>query len=222
MSKFLKDCGGGPLVEFTLTFPIMISLALGTVDFAYYWADASFANKAAFIGARIAVISSPVATGITDPSWTVSLLGQPCYDSNGDSNGNCPTVNTTCTPTGTSGGSCTGGEAFNNTTFTAILNPMSNLFPKLQRQNVKITYATNNLGFVGRPNGPPMNITVKIRCMTHQFFFINVLMQWVFTAPTADQDGVTCPSGAPAGPTISASATSLSSECLIYSECVAF
>jgi hypothetical protein len=218
----LKDCGGGPLVEFTLIFPILISVALGTVDFAYYWAEASFANKAAFLGARAATISSPIATGITDPSWNPALLGQWCFDpTTGDSNGNCPTVNTKCTP-GTSGGSCTGGETFDDTAFTAILTPMSGIFPKLQRRNVKISYSTNNLGFVGRPNGSPMNITVQIRCMTHQFFFINGLMRWVFTAPTVDQDGVSCPSGVTAGPTISASATSLSSECLIYSECVAF
>src|SRR5262245_3828499 len=97
--------------------------------------DLSLANKAAYIGARQAVIAAPVATGITDLNYNATLLGQPCFDSTGTATGNCPTVNTTCTPNGSSGGNCTGGETFDNAAFTTIFNPMNRLFAGLQRQN---------------------------------------------------------------------------------------
>jgi Flp pilus assembly protein TadG len=207
VNKLLQDSEGGALVEFTLVFPILLLVALGTVDFTYMLFDWSMANKAAFIGARTAVVSDPVATGITNPTYDTTLLGQSCSNpATGAATGNCPApVSTVCTP-GASGGSCTAGYTFDNTAFTTILGNMQNVFPRLQRQNVQLAYQTNGLGFVGRPGGLPMDVQVSIRCMTHQFYFIGALMGWIFTAPAG------CPAGTPAGPAIPAFATTLTSE----------
>jgi Flp pilus assembly protein TadG len=195
-------------------------VTFGTVDFSYMLFEWSMANKAVFIGARRAVVLDPVATGITNPTYTstqMSNLGQSCFDpATGAANSNCPTANTTCTPAA-SNGSCTNGYAWNETAFTnptatndwqkGILDKMQAVFPRLQRQNVQISYQTNGLGFAGRPNGLPMDVTVSIRCMTHQFYFISALMQWAFAAPAG------CPAGTPAGPSIPF-VTTLTSECM--------
>jgi Flp pilus assembly protein TadG len=212
VNKFLQDSEGGALVEFTLVFPIFLLAALGTIDFTYMLFDWSMANKAAFIGARTAVASDPVATGITNLTYTAtqtSNLGQWCFTTaTGAANGNCPTASATCTPAA-SGGSCTAGYTFDNTAFTTILGKMQAVFPRLQRQNVQISYLTNGLGFAGRPNGLPMDVTVSISCMTHQFYFIGALMNWTFTAPAG------CPAGTPAAPSIPAFATTLTSEDMV-------
>jgi Flp pilus assembly protein TadG len=194
VNRFLKDSAGGALVEFTLVFPILLLVALGTVDFSYLLFDWSLANKAAFAGARKAVVADPVATGITNLTYSTAgtELNRSCFDSTGaaDSTSSCPTVSTTCTPAA-SGGSCTNGYAWNETTFTnpsatnelqkGILDRMKEVFPRLQRQNVQISYQTAGLGFVGRPNGLPMYVTVSIQGMTHQFYFIGPLAKIVST-----------------------------------------
>jgi Flp pilus assembly protein TadG len=218
VNKFRQDSDGTSLVEFTLVFPILLLVALGTIDFTYMLFDWSMANKAAFTGARTAVVSDPVTTGVTNLTYDTTLLSQPCFNlATGAASGNCPTVSTVCTPAA-SNGNCTNGyawdgeTAFTNVNGTGILDRMRLVFPRLQRENVQISYQTTGLGFVGRPDGLPMNVTVSIRCMTHQFYFIGALMNWVFTAP------VGCPAGTPAGPSIPAFATTLTSEDMCTSD----
>jgi hypothetical protein len=175
----------------------------------YEWV---LANKAAYVGARVAVVSDPVAAGITDPTWDPNVqLGTSCIKNDGTANADakCPSVTTVCTASSTSAGTCSGspGSAtFNSTAFDAIFNPMQQMFSRLQPQNVQISYQTTGLGFVGRPGGLPMTVTVSIRCMTHQFYFIGALMDWVFTPPAG------CDPAPAAGPSIPAFATTLTSE----------
>jgi hypothetical protein len=76
-----------------------------------------------------------------------------------------------------------------------------------------ISYQTNGSGVVGEPYsgnasqfGLPMNVTVQIKCMTHQFYFLSGLMGWVFTPPTG------CSPTPLPGPPISASTTTMQSE----------
>ncbi len=221
MNRFLQDSEGAALVEFTLVFPLFMLVAFGTVDFTYMLFEWDMADKAAYMGARTAVVSDPVASGITNLTYDPTLLGQSCFVSATGQPQNpvtCPTATTVCTPAA-SGGSCTGGYAFDNTAFTTILTRMQQAFPsvgagasRLQRRNVQITYQTNGLGFVGRPGnlgGLPMDVTVQIQCMTHQFYFLGALMNWAFAALPAG-----CPA-APSGPAIPAFATTLPSEDMV-------
>src|SRR2546425_2984892 len=148
VNKFLQDSEGGALVEFTLVFPILLLVALGTIDFTYMLFDWSMANKAAFTGARHAVVSNPVATGITNVTYTAAQmanLGQWCFNTaTGATNANCPTESSICTAAA-SNGSCTNGYAWNETAFTnptatnewqkGILDKMQEVFPRLRRRN---------------------------------------------------------------------------------------
>jgi TadE-like protein len=221
VNRFLKDSSGTSLLEFTLVFPVVMLAALGTFDVAYMLSEWQAANKAAFAGARRAVVLDPVATGVTDLTYSsaATQTGRACFDpttGGADPTSDCPTVDTVCTPAAT-GGSCTNGYTWNDTAFTnptaplgsplrGIFDKMRDVFPRLQRQNVQISYQTNGLGFVGRPDGLPMNVTVSIRCMTHQFYFLGPLMNWAFAAPAG------CPAGTPVGVSIPSFATTLPSE----------
>lgn len=212
-NKFLRDTTGSVLVEYTIVFPVFIALILGTVDVSYMLYEWALANKAAYVGARTAVVINPVATNITNPTYDATLIGQPCFDTitgAPTSPANCPTVNPTdCT--GAASGSCTNGYAFDSTAFknqtgTGIFDRMHVIFPRLQPENVTISYRINNLGFVGRPGGLPMTVTVSIKCMTHQFYFIDALMGWVFPPPAG------CLTTGPAIPTF---ASTLQSEDMV-------
>jgi hypothetical protein len=174
------------IVEHSIIFPLFILLTLGTVDLAYMLHEWALANKAAYVGARRAVVSNPVAQNITnnaDLGYTATQLqnvgalngADACFNlSDGSSNGNCPSTgriictSTACNPT---------TYGFDSVAFTNIFNAMQPVFPRLQTTNVTIWYETNGSGYVARPGGLPMNVTVSITGMQHQFFFAPGLLR---------------------------------------------
>ena len=178
--KLLRDITGSMLVEYTIVFPVFILLVLGTIDVAYMLSEWALANKATYVGARTATVADAVGGGITDVTYDRTKISQLCFDpATGASTGKCPTITaTSCT--GTSGGvSCTGGSP-NPAAFNIIFNRMQAIFPRLQRTNVTVSYApgTYTLGFVGEPNGLPVNVTVSVNGMTHNFYFIGPIMNF--------------------------------------------
>ena len=48
---------------------------------------------------------------------------------------------------------------------------------RLKAANVTVSYQTNGTGFVGEPSGLPMNVTVSLTGLTHEFYFIGPLMK---------------------------------------------
>jgi TadE-like protein len=181
--RFWHDNTGSVLVAYTLLLPLFLLVTLGAVDAAYVLYEDDLANKAAYVGARTAAISDPVAQLITAPAtlnYTAANSGQACYNfvtgaAAKDANGNpiCPSITSvTCTSTGCSPNT----YGFDSTAFTNIFNAMQKIFPRLQARHVTISYEGNGSGFSGRPNGLPMDITVQITGMSHQFFFIPRLL----------------------------------------------
>jgi hypothetical protein len=211
-NKLWRDLQGSVLVEAAIMLPLFFLVSLSLVDLSYLMFDWARANKAVYAGAHRAIVSDAVAGGITSPTWDVTLIGLSCSDSTG-TNVNCPSEQSVCTPTADGAGSCTGGFAFDEAAFQDIFTRMQAIYQcsdtstcPLQRQNVSISYATNGLGFVGQPNGLPMQITVSITCMVHTFYFIGALMQWSYGSAAP---GCT---GTPTGWYIPAYSTLLTSE----------
>ena len=75
-------------------------------------------------------------------------------------------------------------------------------FPRLEREHVQISYESTSLGFAGRPGGVPMEVTVSIRCMTNELYFLGGLA----SPPN-------CPAAAPGVPLLDF-ATTLTSEAM--------
>jgi Flp pilus assembly protein TadG len=209
VGRLLRDCVGSSLVEFTIVFPVYILVAFGTVDAVYMLSDWALANKAAYAGAHTAIISNPVAAGITDlnTAYEQTQISENCFSAGVT----CPTVsanctwnsttsNIACTCVGTNNG-CLNFTGTDNSAFTTILNRMQAIFPRLQRQNVAISYVSDsmNLGFAGQPNGIPMAVTVGVSGMTHHMYFLGGIMNFFGGGFAAD-------------PPIPTFATTLSSE----------
>ena len=187
----LHDIRGSVLVETTIVVPMLLVLVLGTIDVTNMFYEWALANKAAYMGARTAVTSNPVDPDLANLNYSSTQLeniGQSCLVVS------CPSANSVCTGSA-GGGSCTNGT-FQNSAFARIFDPMRRVFPRLQPQNVTISYQTNGTGVVGQtwegsadPGNPqftlPMNVTVSITGMTHQFYFISPLLQFFGGAITA-------------------------------------
>jgi Flp pilus assembly protein TadG len=220
LNKLLRDISGSVFVEAAVVMPLFFLLALGTVDVSYMFYEWSLANKAAYVGARTAVVSNPVASNVANVSYTAAelqRLGQLCFNTaNGNATNpvNCPSVSAVCV---SSSASCGTGNTYSSTAFTHILTAMQGVFPRIAASNVEITYSTanlGNLGFVGQPwagssdfTNPqytlPMNVTVCIGCdqatpMTHQFFFVQGLLRFfggaISATPTIPAFSTTLPS----------------------------
>lgn len=218
--RLLGDNAGSVLVETTIVLVLFFLLVLGTVDASYMFFEWAMANKAAYVGARTAAVSNPVDPSVySNLSYSSSQLqkiGDACYDLSGD-NINCPAMNSVCTSTECSVCNSTGCSRSNYdaNAFDTILTAMKQVFPRLVAENVRISYETNGTGFVGEPyfdntacNGCfilPMNVTVSIQCMTHQFFFMDAPMGWIFS-PSPN-----CPTSLKGAP-IPAVATTMQSE----------
>ena len=185
-NKLLRDIAGSVLVESTIVIPIFLLLVFGTIDATYMLYDWALANKAAYVGARLAVVSNPVAQNITSSinytSGQLQNMGQLCFDSSGAPTGNCySTALVSCTST-----SCVPNTyGFTSANFTSILTAMQRIYCpgvqsancRLKAANVTVSYQTNGTGFVGEPGGLPMNVTVSITGLTHEFYFIGPLMK---------------------------------------------
>lgn len=183
-----RNTEGSILLEFTIVFPLLMMVLLGTIDVSFMLFDWALADNATYVGAHRAIVSSPVASALSTPTWKNLNLGDPCYDG---STLLCDNVNITCTSSG-SGGTCTGSGgstySFDSGAFTTILDAMQGAYGcsvgatscPIQASNVVVNYSTSELGFVGQPTGTPVTVTVSLRCMVHELYFLNALMQWVF------------------------------------------
>jgi Flp pilus assembly protein TadG len=195
-SRLWRDIRGAVLLEFTVVFPVLMVIVLGSVDAAYLGFDWATATKTTYLGARFAAANDPVAGGITN-DVSGNKNGQSCFshaDGTVNATANCPTISTVCTATA-GGGSCTNNFAFQNGAFNRILQRMQRLYPSLDRRQIQISYQTTGLGYVGRPHGPPMNVTVSLRCMTHPMYFLPALASWAFPALPANCQGVPTQAG---------------------------
>ena len=198
-SSLRRDDSGATFVEFAVVFPILMFFVLGAVDVSPADGQLDAATIAPPMpGARFAAISNPVATGI-NTTIAGGTAGNSCINPNtGASTGNCTARSaTTCIATGATTGSCTNSYTFDNAALDAIVAKMKEVMIEgtLDRRQVSVTYTPITMGYVGRPDGFPMNITVAIRCVRHRFYFMQGLMRWTFPALTGTCAGIPVPEG---------------------------
>src|SRR5258707_2680762 len=168
--RFARDNNGGVLVEATIIMTIMFVLVLGSVDFLFALYQWNSAAKAVQVGARIAAVSDPVATGLKGLSArVVSASLRP--------GSAMPSFTVTCdggTATCACDGACTGVDGYNARAMDTIVfgrgsmacgdatssytAGMCDIFDRITPANVRIVYtqpaAPAGLGYAGRPGGP--------------------------------------------------------------------
>lgn len=179
---FIREENGTTMVEMALVGTLLLVLALGFVDFGYAFYQWNAANKAVQVGARLASVSNPVATGLTLEAGAPANpddVGQPVPSG---------TYDYVCTANsaGTASCSCAAGTCqsltADQTAFNLILNGdatrpgMKSFFPALKASEVRIEYDATGLGYWTRPGGPVPTIKVSIVNHPFQFFFLGGLL----------------------------------------------
>src|SRR5258708_30719781 len=115
--RFIRDSKGGVLVEARIMMTIMFVLVLGSVDFLFVFYQWNAAAKAVQVGARIAAVSDPVATGLNGLSAAVVSAALRPGSAMPPFTVTCDGGTTTCT----CDGACTGGSGYNATAMYTIV-----------------------------------------------------------------------------------------------------
>jgi hypothetical protein len=187
---FLRDQRGSVMVEVTIMLSFTLVLVFGAIDFLLLFYQWNAAAKAVQIGARLAAVSDPVASGLNNLSQAVVSASVPPGAAMPNFVVACDGRTATCTCNSVN--ACRGikgydGAAMNTIVFgrgssscadakSADVVGMCDIFSRITPTNVKIMYAQTGLGYAGRPGGPTPTITVSLQNLPFQFFFLRGLM----------------------------------------------
>ena len=77
LNHFLRDQRGAVMVEVTIILSLTLVLVLGAIDFLLLFYQWNAAAKAVQMGARLAAVSDPVASGLNGLSHAVVSVSVP-------------------------------------------------------------------------------------------------------------------------------------------------
>ena len=190
VKQSFRHCeSGSSAAEFALVLPVFLLFLLGIIDVGRYVWTLNTAEKATQMGARAAVVSNFVATGLSSKEFG-AVLGQGatiplaqfdkvvCSKSGSTVSCSCPTGHTdppVCSTLGTP----------DSTTFNAIVTRMRTIAPAIAEGNVSIGYSNSGLGYAGDPNGADVAplVTVSVNSLA----FTPLIFQFLgasFSMPT--------------------------------------
>jgi Flp pilus assembly protein TadG len=190
LARFGKDENGAAMVEMTIVLTLFLLLTMGFVDFAHAFYRWNSASKAVQVAARMASISDPVATALTVRPWGGSTPGAPtgaygpyecvggastCIKLGGGEGTPLIAANFNRIFRGDTDASDPNSDACNPPTGTQRRG-LCHFLPGIRRENVVITYTGSGLGYQGRAAGAVPTITVELRNVNFQFFFVGPLL----------------------------------------------
>jgi hypothetical protein len=189
LSAAWRDQTGAVFAEFAILLPIVVVVVCGSIDFLYAFYQLNAAAKAVEIGARIAAVSDAVADGLNGLSNEAVLKGA-------EPGAPFPSFTVTCIEGACScAGTC--GAMTQNPFDQAAMNRivygrgraacgvaasyyaigMCDVLASIRPANVVVVYSQTGLGYAGRPGGPVPTITVSLRGMQFEFFFLTTLLR---------------------------------------------
>ena len=185
LARLLSSRSGASAVEFALVVPLLLFLLFGVIDGGRWLWEVNRAEKATQMGARFAVVTTPLAPGLVTTDYIgVGGLTQ------GDVIPKSAFGQVVCN----SGGCCTGGltctnpypalGTFDPDVFQRIVDRMALMYPEVEADNVRVTYSGSGLGYAGDPNGMDISplVTVELTGVQFRPLFLAALVG--FTMPS--------------------------------------
>jgi len=170
---------GAAAVEFALICVPLLVVTIGIMEFSFALYQWNAAEKATQFGVRMAVVSTPVASGLT------------AFDGKNNSNeyGDVPDSNFASSGAVVCDGAtlqCNNGYSWATAQAPNVLTPHARIVAKMQKvspgitaANVVVEYLHQSLGFVGRPCGPVPSVTVRLQNMAFDFIVIDAILSLV-------------------------------------------
>lgn len=181
MNRSLRlDRTGASAVEFAMVLPLLILFLFGIIDGGRYLWEVNQAEKATQVGARVAVVTNVISTGLGTQSY-VGIGGL----TQGDPIPASALGTITCTRTACT---CTGAcpstyAAADSAAFDTIVTRMAYMKRDITANSVRISYRGSGLGFAGDPNGMEIAPLVTVELNGVQFRPITLFNAVAFNLP---------------------------------------
>ena len=184
-ASLIGNCRGGGAAEFALVLPLLLILLFGVIDGGRFAWEYNRAEKATQVGARMAVVTDVISTGLRDNTYVGMSFGGPALKG-GDVIPTAALGTITCTSTACScSGACSGiTNGRNGTAFTNLVNRMKQIKPDIGAANVRVLYRGSGLGYAGDPNGMELSPLVTVELTGLQFRPITTLMLATVAMPS--------------------------------------
>jgi hypothetical protein len=191
---FWSDSSGASASEFALVLPLMLIFLLGIMDTGFYAWQINRAEKATQTGARWAVTTDLIPSGLVDYSFATDAgIAQGTTVPEADSFEEIVCDNAGCTCTG----ACPFPDTVNTAAFDDIVDRMQDIKNEIEPENVEVVYSWSGLGFSGDPNGPDVApfVTVRLVDMDYQPLFTLItggdvaLPDFAYTLTAEDSEG---------------------------------
>jgi hypothetical protein len=149
LRQLLYCRGGASAAEFALVLPLLLILLLGIIDTGRFLYEMNQAEKATQMGARLAVVTAPVSTGLRDADFVSStVLAGDLIPASAIGAVECSRTSCSC-----SGCSVTVGSGVDTARFDAIVSRMTAMDASIQPANVRVIYRGSGFGFAGDAAG---------------------------------------------------------------------
>ena len=174
---FLSDSRAASATEFVLVLPLLVLLVFATIDAGWYAWQINLAEKATQAGARMAVVTDPVATGLVSEDYNTATYGLTQGDvipASALGLLTCKGSSCTCTTS-----PCPSSLTFNSTAFNAIVSRMQAYDASVKAANVVVEYRGSGLGYAGDPSGMQIAPLVTVRLQNMQ---MNAVSSFIWKA----------------------------------------
>ena len=201
IARLGADTAGNVLVEVTVMMTLIFIFVFGGIDFLFAFYQYNAAAKAVEMGARIAAVWDPVASGLNSlstnavagggytaggpmPYFKVTCDGSLATPACSCDSGYCSGVTYSadamaaivCGRGSTNTAACGGGTCPASTSLYAT--GMCQILGNIRPRNVKVVYTQTGLGYAGRPGGPVPTITVSLVNVTFTYYFLGGLLNF--------------------------------------------
>ena len=145
LARLSRCTRAGSAAEFALVLPLLLIFIFGTIDVGRFMWEVNQAEKATQVGARMAIVTDPVSSGLVESDFVggtllpgelipASALGQvKCTSASCVCSGTCPSMATTV----------------DSAAFNAIVTRMAQIKPGITGSNVEILYRGSGFGYAG-------------------------------------------------------------------------
>lgn len=164
--RYLSDERGTTALEFTIVMMGMFGLTMGIYDFGRATWAYNAAQKATQVGSQMLAVRDPLHLPIKyhfncNPPTDTSIVGNLCNPGDDSMEPNCFFATVTCQTD-----SCDFGgdydEATEEKVWKELVAKMQDAYEYLREEDIRVVYKATNLGFIGKPNGPVVEVTTRI------------------------------------------------------------
>ena len=173
-SRFWRDQRGSA-GEFALVLPLAMLMFVGMLDVGRFAYEFNRGEKATQTGTRWAVVTDPIASGLTTESYVGIVVGGVTINQ-GDRIPagalgviRCDDMSCTCATS-----PCPASLTRDSAAFDALLGRMQDILPGLEADNLVVEYSGSGLGYAGNPDG--MDVAPLVTVHVEDFEFQAILL----------------------------------------------